>query len=55
MKGSNSETSLESKKPNDVGTHFVRLELLNLNMYFIPGFIGPRSDFPNLKGILKVK
>ena len=30
--GADSETSLESKKPNDVGTHFVRLELLNLNM-----------------------
>ena len=31
-KGPNSETSLKLKKSHDVGTHFVRLELLNLNM-----------------------
>ena len=55
MKGSNSETSLESKKPNDVGTHFVRLELLNLNMYFIPGFIERRAEFRARKWNLKQK
>ena len=32
LKGPNSETSLKLKRSHDVGTHFVRLELLNLNM-----------------------
>ena len=55
LKGPNIETSSELKKPNEVDIHSVRLELLNPNLYFIPGFIGPRSDFPSLKGILKLK
>ena len=32
LKGPNSETSLKLKKSHDVGTHFVRLELLNPTM-----------------------
>ena len=35
LKGPNSETSLKLGKSHDVGTHFVRLEILNLNMYTI--------------------
>ena len=31
----------------NVGTHSVRLEILNLNMWAIPEFLGPCSDFPN--------
>ena len=32
LNGPNTKTSLKLKKSHDVGTHFVRLELLNLNM-----------------------
>ena len=32
LKGPNIETSSELKKPNEVGIHFVRLELLNPTM-----------------------
>ena len=35
LKGPITETSSELKKPNEVGIHFVCLELLNLNMYTI--------------------
>ena len=35
LKGPNIETSSESKKPNEVDTHFVRLELLNPTMYSV--------------------
>jgi len=43
------------RKNDHVGTHSVRLEILNPTMWAIPGFIGPCSDFPNLKEILLVK
>ena len=35
LKGPNIETSSELKKPNEVGIHFVRLELLNPTMYSV--------------------
>ena len=38
-----------------MGTHFVRLELLIPNMYFIPGFIERRAEFRARKWNLKQK
>ena len=35
LKGPNTETSSKLKKPNEVGIHFVRLELLNPTMYSV--------------------
>jgi hypothetical protein len=35
LKGPNIKTSSKLKKPNEVGIHFVCLEMLNLNVYTI--------------------
>ena len=44
LKGPNSETSSELTKPDDGGTHSVRLELLIPNMYNIQGFVDFEDD-----------
>ena len=44
LKFPNIKTSSKLKKPNEVGNHFVRLELVNPRMLHISGSLGFEYD-----------